>query len=215
LKKFIKEVIMPPGPVLSVALIGLMLLSGYLYYKAVRFQRFLEPTLALTQPVSQFDQRVIGMIKGEFGPEDADNIRYSMGSMRVRESVLVAGAHQPGGSAMFGKLARVFKKMLDDPELKSSIKVILVSKTAKLGADPVLSQYNRTVRHEAQDQAEGILNTLYSIEPELETKYGSYFEATAIPAYRPDAEAGWVAFRIVPSERLHIEVLQKLEKYID
>jgi hypothetical protein len=52
-------------------------------------------------------------------------------------------------------------------------------------------------------------------EPELETTYGLFFEATATPVYSQRIDTDWVNFRIIPSERLHIEVLQKLEKYID
>lgn len=211
----IRNKFLPAGPVFSLALIGLMLLSGFLYYKAVRFQRFLEPALALTQPGSQFDQQVGSLLMEEFGPEDASDIRFSAGTVQVRESALVGNAHRAGGGAMFMKLGRFFRKLLDSSELRRDVKVILVSKVARVSADPEVAIQNRDARHKAQDRAEGILSTLYAVQPELETKYGTYFEATAISVYKPDADTGWVFFRIIPSERLHIEVLQKLEKYID
>ena len=45
--RFIRT-IAPAGPLLSLALIGVMLLSAVLYYRAVRIQRFLEPSVAVT-----------------------------------------------------------------------------------------------------------------------------------------------------------------------
>jgi hypothetical protein len=57
----------PPGPVLSLSLIGLMLLGGLLYSKAVKAQRFLEPVLAITQPNITFSENLSRLLLAEFG----------------------------------------------------------------------------------------------------------------------------------------------------
>lgn len=214
-KDVIKKLLPPPGPTLSLALIGLMLLGGHLYYKAVRFQRFLEPALALTQPGSRFDQQVMDLIRQEFTPEDANNIRFVRGSIHVRESILLDMAPHAGGPIVYQRLGRIFKDMLDEPEMRANIKIILVSTVARVSDDPVLNKLNRSIRHDTQDKAELILDILYMVEPELEMKYGTYFEATAMPVYSAEMDTEWVVFRIIPSEYLHIGVLQKLEKYMD
>ncbi len=214
-KDVIKKLLPPPGPILSLALIGLVLLGGYLYYKAVRFQRFLEPALALTQPGSRFDQQVMDLIRQEFTPKDVNDIRFVRGSIHVRESILVDVAPHVGGPIVYQRLGTIFKDMLDEPEMRANIKVILVSTMARVSDDPVLNKLNRGIRHDTQEKAELILDTLYMVEPELEMKYGTYFETTAIPVYSAETDADWVIFRIIPSEQLHIGVLQKLEKYID
>jgi hypothetical protein len=215
LKQFLRNIFFPPGPVFTLALIGLMLLGGFLYYKAIRFQRFLEPALALTLPGSLFDLDVRERLKEEFGPEYVHDIRYALGTIQVRKSVLLGEVHNNRGPIIYKKLGRVFKDILENPELRGDIKVILVSSMARVSDDPGLSQQNRVSRQEAQDRAGGVLNVLYAAEPELETTYGLFFEATATPVYSQRIDTDWVNFRIIPSERLHIEVLQKLEKYID
>lgn len=204
-----------PGPVFSLALIGLILLGGFLYYKAIRFQRFLEPTLALTMPGIKFDLDVREHIKDEFGPEYVHDIRYALGTLQIRKSVLM-GDTRPGlGQNIYEKLGKVFMDVLEDPELRGNIKVVLVSAMARVSDDPVLSRNNKDSRLEAQIKAAGVLNALYEAEPELETTYGLFFETTAMPVYSSRIDTDWVNFEIIPSERLHIEVLQKLEKYID
>jgi hypothetical protein len=215
LKQFLRNIFFPPGPIFTLALIGLMLLGGFLYYKAIRFQRFLEPALALTLPGSLFDLDVRERLKEEFGPEYVHDIRYALGTIQIRKSVLMGEAHSGMGPSIYKKLGRVFKDVLEDPELRGDIKVILVSSMAKVSDDPVLSRNNKDSRQEAQDRAGGVLNALYASEPELETTYGLFFEATAMPVYSQRIDTDWVNFRIIPSEKLHIEVLQKLEKYID
>jgi hypothetical protein len=146
LKQFLRNIFFPPGPVLSLALIGLMLLGGVLYYKAIRFQRFIEPALALTLPGSLFDLDVRERLKEEFGPEYVHDIRFALGTLQVRESVLLEGGHGGRGHIMYEKLGKVFRDVLKDPELRRNIKVILVSTMAKVSDDPGLRQQNRVSR---------------------------------------------------------------------
>jgi hypothetical protein len=197
------------------ALMGLMLLGGLLYYKAVRFQRFLEPALAITQPGSQFDENVRDHIRAEFGPEYVNDIGYALGDIQVRRAALDGEARHGRGPVVYEKLSKVFRNILEDPEMRADIKVILVSTMARVSDDPELVKLNKDIRRETQDRAEDILDELYSVEPELETTYGLFFETTAMPVYSDMIDTSWVYFRIIPSEKLHIEVLQKLEKYIE
>ena len=58
-----------------------------------------------------------------------------------------------------------------------------------------------------------IQDELFQAEPELGTRYSTYFAGAAQPANPRDLNRDSVEFRIVPSEYLHIEVLEKLQKY--
>ncbi|NIT32429.1 MAG: hypothetical protein GTN51_12515 [Armatimonadetes bacterium] len=166
-------------------------------------------------PGTKFDLDVREHIKDEFGPEYVHDIRYALGTLQVRKSVLM-GKTRPGlGQNIYEKLGKVFMDVLEDPELRGNIKVVLVSAMARVSDDPVLSRNNKDSRLEAQIKAAGVLNALYEAEPELETTYGLFFETTATPVYSSRIDTDWINFRIIPSERLHIDVLQKLEKYID
>ncbi|HSB33222.1 MAG TPA: hypothetical protein VLG39_02080, partial [Nitrospirota bacterium] len=58
-----------------------------------------------------------------------------------------------------------------------------------------------------------IQDALFKLEPELERGYAPYF-ASAVRSMDPrQGNTAVVEFRIIPSEYLHIEVLEKLEKY--
>ena len=56
-------------------------------------------------------------------------------------------------------------------------------------------------------------DSLYEAEPELEQKFRAYFTAAVHPEHLGRGEGGVIELRIIPSELLHIEVLQKLMKY--
>jgi len=58
-----------------------------------------------------------------------------------------------------------------------------------------------------------MLNSLFFVEPGLEKNYGRYFAAIALPASSTLKGPPPLEFRLIPTERLHIEVLQRLEKY--
>jgi len=66
-KVSINKFILPPGPILILTLIGLLLLSALLYYRAVKIQRFLEPVLAITQPRIAFSKNIYNLLLREFG----------------------------------------------------------------------------------------------------------------------------------------------------
>ena len=158
----IRRLLLPSGPLLSLALIGLMLLSGLLYYRAIRVQRFLEPALALTQPRIEFDKRVVELLDAELNPDDYGDVRYSLNSILVREQALTTDTKAPRVMKALGK---VFIGILGDSELRGQISVVLVSTKAELTGD---MGYNKITRSKRQDNAEEILSALYAAAPLLE-----------------------------------------------
>ena len=207
----IKKFILPPGPILILTLIGLLLLSALLYYRAVKIQRFLEPALAITQPRITFSKNINNLILREFGKEESKGIKFRTGSILVEQSLLIAGVHKINGEdTVLKKLGRVFLAALSDPAISDNISLIIVS--TRLPLSPEIRP-NKESRYQIQNRAELILNSIYEAAPGLESKYGRYFASAALPVDPAVKDTDWIEFRIIPTERLHIEVLQRLEKY--
>jgi hypothetical protein len=74
-------------------------------------------------------------------------------------------------------------------------------------------EINKKLRIEKGHRAELILDALYKIEPRLEQNYGNYFAVTALPV-NPLQRSMFIEFVIIPSERLHIEMIRSLGKYL-
>jgi len=207
----VKKIHPAPGPILILTLIGLLLLSALLYYRAVKIQRFLEPALAITQPRITFSKNINNLILREFGKEESKGIKFRTGSILVEQSLLIAGVHKINGEdTVLKKLGRVFLAALSDPAISDNISLIIVS--TRLPISPEIRP-NKESRYQVQNRAELILNSMYEVAPGLERKYGRYFAATALPVDPAVKDTDWIEFRIIPTERLHIEVLQRLEKY--
>jgi hypothetical protein len=209
----VKKFILPPGPILSLTLIGVLLLSAVVYYRAVKIQRFLEPALAFSQPRLQFSQSINNLLSKEFGTEETKGVRFKAGAILVNQSVLFPPGEvmRPDQSQVLHKLGHVFLAALNDPDIRDNISLILVSTRLPLSAN---AEMNRALRFQLQSRALLILNSLYATEPAIEKKYGEYFAATSLPVDGPLKEAEWIEFRIIPAERFHIILLQRLEKYI-
>jgi|GEM_PF-753964 len=212
-KDSIRKFILPLGPMLSLALIGLMLLSAILYYRAVKIQRFMEPALAISQPKIKFTQRINKLLSQEFGTKEIKGVKFRAGSILVDQSQFFEGSHYTKGfdPATLNKLSRVFLSALSNEDTREDISLVMVSIRYPLGQDPEL---NRVMSLQSQQKAWLLLNSLYAAEPQLENKYGAYFVAAAMPVNSGMQESNWIEFRIVSTEHLHIEVLQKLEKYM-
>jgi len=200
----------PPGPVLSLTLLGFMIFGGLLYSKAVKAQRFLEPVLAITQPSITFSENLSRLILAEFGGDKFKGIRFLGDSIYVESSLLSSGLHRPDEVSVLKKLARVLISALRDPEMTPHIDLILVSATVRKGGDP---EVNRQRRKEMRDRAGLVLNSLYREEPLLESEYSTRFAATVKTSEVPEGMGEWVEFRIVHSQMLHIEVLKRFQKY--
>lgn len=208
-----RKFIPPLGPLFSLTLIGLILLSAIIYYRAVKIQRFLEPALAISEPRMKFTQNIRDLLAREFSPNQMKGIRFRAGTIIVDQSLLFERAHPEGGPTepvVLRKLSRVLHAALANPEIRENISLILINARFPVGQDTML---NRQIRFEIQERAVMILNSLYTIDPKLENDYAQYFAATSLPASIPEKGGPVVEFRIIPTERLHIEVLQRLEQY--
>lgn len=202
----------PPGPVISLLLIGLVLLSSLLYYRSVKIQRFLEPALALSQPRNEFAKHIRQTIQNEFGAKTVQGLNVKTSSIFMDTSLLftLQGTLKPSAEADLRKLARVFLALMKDEHLRSEISLILVighapSSGARKAEAIERMQVARLVGF--------IQDALFKLEPELGQEFAPYF-ASAVHSMDPrQGSVAVVEFRIVPSEYLHIEVLEKLEKY--
>jgi len=204
----IKKFILPPGPILVFTLIGLLLLSALLYYRSVRIQRFLEPALAISEPRLRFGQNINNLIAKEFGSAVVEGIRFKSNSILVEQSLLFSG---PNGlrTQTIQKLSSLFLSALSNPDIRKHISLIIVSTRAPIsapGREPVL---------QLEDMSRPILSALYEAEPKLEKEFSKYFASTSLKVDSKIKELNWIEFKIVPSEQLHIEFLQRLMKYAE
>ncbi len=202
----------PAGPVLGLLLIGLVLLSGLLYYRAVKIQRFLEPALALSQPRNEFSKNIGRMFRREFGEKAIKGIAIRTGSILMDKSFLFSdkGALTDSAQADLQKLARIFLELMKDNHTRSEISLVLIiGRVTSYGARGTnVAEWTRAGR-----MVGFIQDALFRLEPELGIRYSSSFAGVVQPMNPHEGNRDVVEFRIVPSEYLHIEVLEKLEKY--
>jgi hypothetical protein len=206
------RVVLQTGPLFALTLIAILLLSAIIYYRATNVQRFLEPALAISKPRLKFSQNIKKILSDEFGAADIKGIRFKAGSILVDQSLLFDASHPARGKEplVLRRLGHVFLSALKDPEIRRNISLILVCVRYPVGLDAALE---KELRFHVQERAAVILNSLFASEPELERDYVLYFLATALPVDRAQKEPSVLEFRLVPAERLHIEILESLEKY--
>jgi hypothetical protein len=202
----------PAGPILSLLLIGLVLLSALIYYRAVKIQRFLEPALALSQPRNEFTKSINQKFQKEFGTAPIRGLTFKSGSLLMEKSLLFSrdGKLTPSAHADLQKLARVYLALMEDDHLRSEINLVLIigrvpSHGAKGTNVAEWAHVGRTVGF--------IQDALFQLEPELGRRFSTSFASVVQPASPHEGSMDTVEFRIIPSEFLHIEVLEKLEKY--
>lgn len=205
-----KKYFMQPGHMISLTLIGFLLLSALLYYKAVRAQRYLEPSLALAQPRIEFAKRINQLLENEFGSEKITGVVLASNSIYVDKSLIFADpVNKEIANTMFiKKMSKVFLSILQDSHMKSQIELILVSERFRVSPHLEVTKQKRSV---SQHIADLILDSLLDAEPEL-LKYYGLFTATAAPVQQ-DKKDNLIEFLIIPSEHLHIEMIKSLEKY--
>ncbi len=199
---------------MSLTLIGIMFLSGLLYYRAVKIQRFLEPALAISQPRSEFTDAVNSFLKKEFEPAGIRGVRLVMGTILVDPAVCFEGHDRAGGSPspMVKRLGKVLVSALNDDYLRAHVDLVLIVARYPMGPD---EGTNRQMKLRMRERSAMVLDSLLKAEPLLEKRYSLYFAATAMPADPAKGGADRIEVRIIPSEQLHIEVLQRLKKYVD
>ena len=202
----------PPGPLLGLLLIGFVLLSGLLYYRAVTVQRFLEPALALSQPQNEFSKNITRIFRREFGPEALPGLTLASNSILMEKALLVSGEGRLASSAQtdLRKLARIFLALMKDEHAKSEISLVLI-----IGRIPSHGVHGTDVVEwaKAGRMVGFIQDELFRLEPDLGRRYATSFASVVLPANSYEAGEDFVEFRIMPSEFLHVEVLEKLEKY--
>jgi hypothetical protein len=202
----------PPGPVFSILLIGLVLLSAVLYYRAVKIQRFLEPALALSQPRNEFAKNINSIFQKEFGQKSISGLKVKSGSILIDQSLLFSTAGRLTAPAQedIRKLARIFLALMKDEHTRSEISLVLIiARFPSYGPRGA----NEVERKRVQHMVGSIQDALFRAEPELGIRYSTYFAGTALPTNPHEGKRDLLELRIVPSEYLHVEVLEKLEKY--
>jgi len=204
----------PAGPTLSLLLIGLVLLSALVYYRAVKVQRFLEPALALSQPRNEFTKSINQKFKKEFGTEPIRGLMFKSGSLLMEKSLLFTpeGRLTPSAQVNLQKLARVYLALMKDDHTRSEINLVLI-----IGRVPSHGASGTNVAEWAHvGRTVGFIqDALFRLEPELGRRYSTAFASVVQPASPHEGNTETVEFRIIPSEFLHIEVLEKLQKYFD
>ena len=202
----------PAGPILSLTLIGLVLLSALLYYRAIKIQRFLEPALAISQPRNEFAKNIRLRFQKEFGEKAVPGLKVRTSSILMEKSVLFApdGSLKKSAEADLQKLARIFLSLMKDDHTRADISLVLIISRYPSGGEWLA---NAGERMKAQRIIGFIQDALFHEEPELARRYSTYFVASAQPTNPHERMSELIELRIIPSELLHIEVLEKLEKY--
>ncbi|MBI5639164.1 MAG: hypothetical protein HZA17_01945 [Nitrospirae bacterium] len=208
----VRRLVIPPGPILSLTLVGLLLLSGLLYYRAVKIQRFLEPALALSQPRNEFADAINSALRKEFDAEGIKGVSFTLGTIYVDDALLFDGQHNMRDTApiILRKLGNTFHSILSDEHTRSHVDLILVVARFPVSDDPEVNRRMRLVQY----KSELILDTMFRERPDLEKEHGGFFAATYLPMNDGQMSRKGVVFRIIPSEQLHIDVLQRLRKYV-
>ncbi len=85
------------------------------------------------------------------------------------------------GEAFLLLLAKAFREVLSDPDVRANIDVIAVQGHAD---DRGSDTYNRKL---SADRANAVLDFMFAAEPELRERYGRYFAASAFSEFRPIA----------------------------
>jgi hypothetical protein len=202
----------PAGPVLSLILIGCVLLSALLYYRAIKIQRFLEPALALSQPRNEFAKSINQIFVNEFGAKPLPGLKIKSSAVLMEKSRLFFqnGALKPTAAEDLDKLAHIFLTLMNDGARRADISLVLI-----MIRFPSYGPRNQVMmeRMHAQQMLGLLQDGLFQAEPELAVRYSTYFICAAQPTNPHEGNSETVEFRIVPSEYLHIKVLEKLEKY--
>ncbi len=205
----LKKIIPTAAPIGIFILIGMLFLGALLYYKSVRAQRYLEPSLALAQPRIEFANKVNLLFEKEFGPMRIKGVVSNGNSIFVDSALIFKSPGNPElvDTVFLKKLSSIFLSMLTDPEMRSHFNLILVS--ARVHFSPSIDE-NRTRRIKGLHVAGSIMDSMYSVEPALMKHYG-----ILAPTAQPDKPSAinWVEFMIVPSERVHVEMMESLNKY--
>ncbi len=201
----------PVDQILGITLIGLILLSALIYYKSVKAQRYLEPSLAVSEPRVAFTQKISDHISKEFGSRKNTGVVFTANSILVDDRQVFADPYNKESVKpdFVRKLGNILMAILDDVQMRPQFELILVSTRLPISPHLIL---NKQKQIEKQNNVELLLNSLYTSAPELKNTYALYFTSSVIPV-RPDQSENWIEFRFLPSEHLHIDMIKSLRKY--
>jgi chemotaxis protein MotB len=120
-------------------------------------------------------------------------------------------ALKPTGTPLLDTLARALESVLDDPEVREYVDTIVVQgHTDERGT----GSFNREL---SAKRANAVLDYVFKANPNLETKYASYFASSAFSKFRPlDPAENEAAFE--RNRRIEISVVLKdanVRKLID
>lgn len=205
--------VLPIEFVLSMTLIGMLLLSAVLYYRSVKFQRFMEPLLAISRSKIKFTQNINRLLLERFGDNKIKGIMFTTDSIVVDESIFHVVDYQGEvyGPLALKKLGHILLSILRDEEMMLDIDYILVNRNFPYSDDKEL---NRQMSVQMQQKSESALKSLYKAVPELEEEFGVFFTATAVPERVFQSKFTSVEIRFISSEQAHVGIIQELGKYL-
>lgn len=206
-KEHIRNLI-PAEPVVILSLIGLMLIGSILYYRASNLQRFLEPALAVLEPRTILSSRLNKLASEELGPEYSKSVVVRSSGLMLHKS-LFSKPQYHDIPVFIKKLSDLMRKLFDDPWMASNVEMIMIRSSVPLDMP---SELREETRQQMMHRSEALLNAMLDTNAELAGRYSDKFAATVV-LNRKAEEADWIALDIIPSERLHIEVLERLSKY--
>ena len=200
--------LVPAEPVIILTLIGLMLTGAVLYNRAANLQRFLEPALAVLEPRATLAARMSDLASQELGSELPDKLIVRSSRIMVHKSLFSAGDPHVMPPFM-PKLARFLRRLFEDPWMASNIESVIIKTSLPMNLPPDRSRHMKASLHE---QTEALLQALLGIEPSLASNYSDRLAATTVYSRKME-NADWITLELIPSERLHIEMLERLGKY--
>jgi len=106
------------------------------------------------------------------------------------------------GKYLLDELAVVFETILDDEDIRANIDAINIEGHTDNVNTP---EYNRQL---SSERAIGVVDYLLQTNPDLESKYGEYFVASAYSEYRPLVEGNSEAARAA-NRRIEISIILK------
>lgn len=200
--------LVPVEPVVILTLIGMILTGALLYYRSVNFQRFLEPSLAVLEPRTIFASRLSKITSEEIAGEPAGMVVVKRTSIMLHKSLFTQVSDQ-GLPSVIPKLSRALLKLLSDDWMAANIEMIIVKTSFPLEA---AKSDDFTIQNQMREQSDMVLKAVLGTEPALAARFADRFASTAVYS-RVQGSSDWITLAIIPSERLHIEVLERLGKY--
>lgn len=202
----LRKLVLPPGPILSVTLIGLVLLGSVLYYKAVSVQRRMEPVMAFLRPRMEFSGALDAAINRVFPEKYKELIIVSPDAVYAGNDLIYTKAGTLDAEAVAG-LSRLVGEMIGNPETKRHINLILVTVRYPLAESPEESAKNR---HIASKRAEGIMDAVLGGVRAPGVQARPYLASAAIGVSPESPRLDWVEFKIIHTDQFNLEMLNRL-----